>query len=59
MLHRLSHDPRLNIKTVINTPLATDEIVTAGDKLFTSLKLAEQNAQAILFHIERMKIMRL
>ncbi len=55
MLNALSHNPKINIKKVLDTPNDSDNIISVCDKLITSLKAAEQNAKIMLLHINRMK----
>lgn len=55
MLNALSNDPRINIREVIDTPKENDDIISVCDKLLTSLKYAEENAQNILIHLKKMK----
>jgi len=55
MLNQLSHNPGTNIKMVIDTPEQDDEIISVCDKLLTSLRYAEENAQAILIQLHKMK----
>lgn len=56
MLGELSRNPQANIKMVIDTPGETDDIISVCDKLLTSLRYAEENAESILLHLEKMKI---
>jgi len=56
MLGELSRNPQVNIKTVIDTPGETDNVISVCDKLLTSLRYAEKNAGSILLHLEKMKI---
>lgn len=55
MLNQLSHDPQTNIMMAINTPEQDDEIISVCDKLLTSLRYAEENAQTILSQLLKMK----
>ncbi len=55
MLGALSKNPNVNIKKVLDTPSEGDEIISVCDKLITSLKSAERNANTMLLHIEKMK----
>ena len=47
MMAALERNPKADLRRVIDTPAATDEIITACDKLLTSLRAAEQNARAM------------
>lgn len=47
MLTALSYNPQTNIMKVIDTPLQTDDIITACDRLITSLGRAASNGRAI------------
>jgi DNA-binding transcriptional MerR regulator len=55
MLNELSLNPQANIKKVIDTPKETDDIISVCDKLLTSLRHAEENAQNILTQLSKMK----
>lgn len=55
MLNELSCNPKINIRKVIDTPKANDEIISVCDKLLTSLQHAERNAQDILIQLKNMK----
>lgn len=55
MLNALSVNPQVNIRMIIDTPKENDDIISVCDKLLTSLKYAEKNAQVMLNHIEKMK----
>lgn len=55
MLNELSRNPQANIKEVIDTPEKNPDIISVCDKLLTSLRYAEKNAQCILVHLEKMK----
>lgn len=55
MLSELSHNPQADIKDVIDTPEENDDIISVCDKLLTSLRYAEKNAQSILVQLEKMK----
>lgn len=57
MLHALSDDSTANIREVINTPEIDDDIITACDKLLTSLNEAKKNAGFVAKQIRRMKKM--
>lgn len=55
MLKALSSNPDVDIKDVIDTPKADDDIITACDKLITSLGLAHENALYMLSLLTSMK----
>jgi DNA-binding transcriptional MerR regulator len=55
MLNALSCNPDVDIREVIDTPKGDDDIVSACDKLLTSLRSAEQNALCILSQIKVMQ----
>ncbi|HEX3030482.1 MAG TPA: MerR family transcriptional regulator, partial [Clostridia bacterium] len=55
MLSALSCNPRVNIREVIDTPQKDDDIISVCDKLLSSLKYAESNAQLMLVQLEQMK----
>lgn len=57
MLNALSLDPGTNIREIINTPKQDDDIITACDKLLTSLQEAKENALFAAGQIEIMKRM--
>lgn len=57
MLHTLSHNPNANIREAIDTPNADESIITACDKLLTSLSEARKNAVFVAGQIEKMKHM--
>lgn len=57
MLNALSIDPGTNIRKIINTPKQDDDIITACDKLLTSLQEAKENALFAAGQIEIMKRM--
>lgn len=48
MINAISNSSKVDIKEVINTPDNNEDIVTAFDKLLTSLNNAEKNANVIL-----------
>lgn len=48
MINAISNSIKVDIKEVINTPDNNEDIVTACDKLLTSLNNAEKNANVIL-----------
>jgi len=55
MMSTLSRNPEADIRQVIDTPKENDDIISVYDKLLTSLHYAEQNAETMLVHLEKMK----
>jgi len=55
MINALSESKETDIREIINKPKNNEEIVTACDKLLTSLSDAEKNANSILKQLEFMK----
>ena len=55
MLGALTADPDTNIRQIINTPNADEDIITACDKLLTSLHEAGENARFVAAQIEKLK----
>ncbi len=55
MLNALSKNPKVNLREIIDTPKENDDIISVCDKLLTSLKYAEENAQNMLIQLEKMK----
>lgn len=55
MLNAITKNKDIDIKAVINKPEENEEIVTACDKLLTSLKDAEINAKVMLGQLENME----
>lgn len=55
MLNTLSNHPEVDIRQVIDTPKENDDIISVCDKLLTSLHYAEQNAEAMVTQLEKMK----
>ncbi len=55
MLNALSNNPEADIRQVIDTPKENEDIISVCDKLLTSLRYAEQNAEAMLAHLGKMK----
>ena len=55
MLNALKSGRPVNLQQVLNTPNATDEIISVCDKLIISLKAAERNARKMLTMLEAMK----
>ena len=54
MLNALSDNPDVDIKNLIYVPKEDDDIITACDKLITSLNSAEENAKYILTLLKEM-----
>ncbi len=57
LLSALSGDPGADLRAVIDTPGEQEDIISACDKLLTSLRRAEQNAGSILLRLKKMKKM--
>ena len=57
MLNALSDQEEISIRRVIDTPEEDDDIITACDRLITSLKNAECNGRTILKQLHRLKEM--
>ncbi len=55
MLNTLSRAPEADIRQVIDTPKESDDIVSVCDKLHTSLRYAQKNAERMLIHLDKMK----
>ncbi|MCM0650114.1 MerR family transcriptional regulator [Clostridium swellfunianum] len=55
MMNAISECKEIDIRQVINRPKEDEEIVTACDRLLTSLSDAEKNAQIMLKQLEVMK----
>lgn len=55
MLTAISVNPQVNIKSAIDTPQDNDDIISACDKLLTSLESARENASEILTHLEHLE----
>lgn len=58
MLQAISANPDTDIREAIDTPGKDDDIITACDKLLTSLSEAENNARFVAGQIEKMKKMK-
>ena len=58
MLKALSVNPDTDIREAIDTPGEDDDIITACDKLLTSLSDAGNNARFVAGQIEKMKKMK-
>lgn len=55
MLQQLSQNPNVDIKTVLNTPRPSDDIISACDQLILSLSTAEKNAMILTEMLQKMK----
>lgn len=55
MLSQLSRNPQADIRELLNTPDEDADIITACDKLITSLKAAVKNAQIMIEMLKEMK----
>ena len=55
MLQQLSQNPNVDIKTVLNTPRPSDDIISACDQLILSLSTAEKNAIILMEMLQKMK----
>lgn len=55
MLNALSDTKKINVREVLNTPRRNDDIISACDRLITSLHSARVNANVMISHIKRMK----
>ena len=55
MLSALSLNPGANLKRVIDTPGAEEEIISVCDRLITSLKAAQLNGNSMRRQLEKLK----
>lgn len=55
MLGQLSQNPDIDIKAVLDTPNETDDIISACDRLMTSLLEAEDNAKEVFERLKKIK----
>ena len=55
MLYALEHNPKVDMKQVLNTPQADADIVSVCDRLIVSLKDAEENAEKMIHILLEMK----
>ncbi|TCO69261.1 MerR family transcriptional regulator [Marinisporobacter balticus] len=55
MVSALSNNSEIDVREVLNTPKADEDIVTACDKLLTSLSNAELNANCVLSQLKDMQ----
>lgn len=56
LLQQISKNPHADIRTVLNTPKQSDDIISVCDRLFISLSAAEQNAYKVLSKLQEMKM---
>lgn len=56
LLQQISKNPHADIRTVLNTPKQSDDIISVCDRLFISLSAAEQNAYKVLNKLQEMKM---
>ena len=55
MLYALEHNPKVDMKQVLNTPQADADIVSVCDRLIVSMKDAEENAEKMIHILLEMK----
>lgn len=55
MLKEISKNPNADIKEALNTPEIDEDIITACDRLITSLLTAEEDAKKMICHLKKMK----
>ena len=55
MIHALEHNPKVDMKQVLNTPQADADIVSVCDRLIVSLKDAEENVEKMIHILLEMK----
>ena len=55
MLNALEHNPQIDLKQVLNTPQADEDIVSVCDRLIVSLNNAEENAKKLINILLKMK----
>ena len=55
LLQQLSQNPDTDIRTALNTPQPTDDIISVCDELIVSLLAAEKNANSLLNMLYKMK----
>ena len=56
LLQQVSKDPLTDVRTALNTPKPSDDIISVCDRLIVSLSAAEQNACKVLSLLKEMKI---
>lgn len=54
LLQQLSQNPDVDIRTALNTPRPTDDIISVCDKLIVSLTAAQENAYELLSQLQDM-----
>lgn len=55
LMQQLSKNPNADIRTTLNTPKQSDDIISVCDRLIVSLSAAEKNAYKILAMLQDMK----
>ena len=55
MLHALEHNPKVDMKQVLNTPQADADIISVCDRLILSLNDAEENVEKMITKLLEMK----
>ncbi len=55
MLHTLEHNPQVDMKQVLNTPQADEDIISVCDRLIVSLQDAEKNSDKMIKILLEMK----
>ena len=55
MLNALEHNPQIDLKQVLNTPQADEDIVSVCDRLIVSLNDSEKNAEKMITILLGMK----
>lgn len=58
MIGALSSNPKIDLSDVLDTPKSDENIITACDKLLTSLADAKRNMQYVIAQIEKMEQMK-
>lgn len=56
LLQQISQNPHTDIRTALNTPTQSDDIISVCDRLILSLLAAERNANQVLHMLQEMKI---
>lgn len=56
MLNEFSSNPKASIAKIIDTPEETESIISVCDKLLTSLRTAEKNAEDILVMLQKRRM---
>ncbi|HHV28090.1 MerR family transcriptional regulator [Acetivibrio mesophilus] len=55
MMNTITQNPEANIEQLLNTPTASEDIVSVYDKLIVSLNMAKENAEIIIDLLHEMK----